>query len=146
MIRRPPRSTLFPYTTLFRSPHGESSRTKESSSLPFLALQQQPCRILDAILNSDEERYGFLAVHHPMVVAQSQVHHRTDLDFVADSHWTVLDLMHAQNTALWRIQNRGTKQRAVDSTISNGEHTAGKLIELEFTLARLSGKTCHRAF
>src|SRR2546421_7597303 len=24
MIRRPPRSTLFPYTTLFRSEHGES--------------------------------------------------------------------------------------------------------------------------
>src|SRR2546426_7038880 len=23
MIRRPPRSTLFPYTTLFRSPHGQ---------------------------------------------------------------------------------------------------------------------------
>src|SRR2546430_5429273 len=26
MIRRPPRSTLFPYTTLFRSPSGISSR------------------------------------------------------------------------------------------------------------------------
>src|SRR5256886_9266416 len=25
MIRRPPRSTLFPYTTLFRSPEGESA-------------------------------------------------------------------------------------------------------------------------
>src|SRR5258707_2292140 len=25
MIRRPPRSTLFPYTTLFRSRHGENS-------------------------------------------------------------------------------------------------------------------------
>src|SRR2546422_5730274 len=24
MIRRPPRSTLFPYTTLFRSPHGHA--------------------------------------------------------------------------------------------------------------------------
>src|SRR3712207_8446837 len=24
MIRRPPRSTLFPYTTLFRSPHGHT--------------------------------------------------------------------------------------------------------------------------
>src|SRR2546430_13198869 len=24
MIRRPPRSTLFPYTTLFRSPYGEA--------------------------------------------------------------------------------------------------------------------------
>src|SRR5256885_8851472 len=29
MIRRPPRSTLFPYTTLFRSPaHGRSGRTR----------------------------------------------------------------------------------------------------------------------
>src|SRR4051812_49640696 len=27
MIRRPPRSTLFPYTTLFRSLNGEDSRT-----------------------------------------------------------------------------------------------------------------------
>src|SRR3989442_1532313 len=26
MIRRPPRSTLFPYTTLFRSPHGKPTR------------------------------------------------------------------------------------------------------------------------
>src|SRR3712207_8599797 len=26
MIRRPPRSTLFPYTTLFRSDHGEPAR------------------------------------------------------------------------------------------------------------------------
>src|SRR5258708_31864240 len=26
MIRRPPRSTLFPYTTLFRSEHGESAQ------------------------------------------------------------------------------------------------------------------------
>src|SRR2546427_4820663 len=27
MIRRPPRSTLFPYTTLFRSPHRRTPRT-----------------------------------------------------------------------------------------------------------------------
>src|SRR2546430_10232471 len=27
MIRRPPRSTLFPYTTLFRSPPGNTRRT-----------------------------------------------------------------------------------------------------------------------
>src|SRR5258708_24265826 len=29
MIRRPPRSTLFPYTTLFRSGHGQSCRTED---------------------------------------------------------------------------------------------------------------------
>src|SRR5260221_9401981 len=28
MIRRPPRSTLFPYTTLFRSPHGGAVPTQ----------------------------------------------------------------------------------------------------------------------
>src|SRR3712207_7897008 len=31
MIRRPPRSTLFPYTTLFRSPRGGSSRLHRGS-------------------------------------------------------------------------------------------------------------------
>src|SRR5256885_4072239 len=30
MIRRPPRSTLFPYTTLFRSPAGAASRGSRS--------------------------------------------------------------------------------------------------------------------
>src|SRR3712207_7430394 len=33
MIRRPPRSTLFPYTTLFRSPCGHPGRT---SRIPWL--------------------------------------------------------------------------------------------------------------
>src|SRR2546430_11737892 len=41
MIRRPPRSTLFPYTTLFRSP---SSRRDGSSSRPEeTALSACPC-------------------------------------------------------------------------------------------------------
>src|SRR5258708_13142743 len=35
MIRRPPRSTLFPYTTLFRSHHSESRR-----SAPALAARR----------------------------------------------------------------------------------------------------------
>src|SRR3712207_8147225 len=33
MIRRPPRSTLFPYTTLFRSPKGDADRAWEAPSL-----------------------------------------------------------------------------------------------------------------
>src|SRR2546425_3058481 len=39
MIRRPPRSTLFPYTTLFRSPHAcprEPASRRLSSELPGL--------------------------------------------------------------------------------------------------------------
>src|SRR3712207_6883949 len=42
MIRRPPRSTLFPYTTLFRSSNSEHSHSADSTSasgvaLPYLA-------------------------------------------------------------------------------------------------------------
>src|SRR3712207_8849295 len=31
MIRRPPRSTLFPYTTLFRSPRGDPARNEDAA-------------------------------------------------------------------------------------------------------------------
>src|SRR3712207_7966083 len=34
MIRRPPRSTLFPYTTLFRSRGGDVSRARHGGRLP----------------------------------------------------------------------------------------------------------------
>src|SRR2546430_4121497 len=34
MIRRPPRSTLFPYTTLFRSPASTTSSRGDTSRLP----------------------------------------------------------------------------------------------------------------
>src|SRR5438034_4618159 len=35
MIRRPPRSTLIPYTTLFRSPRASASSVSAPSSLPW---------------------------------------------------------------------------------------------------------------
>src|SRR2546429_7200360 len=34
MIRRPPRSTLFPYTTLFRSPSDQASPPQRRKSVP----------------------------------------------------------------------------------------------------------------
>src|SRR2546426_10941055 len=37
MIRRPPRSTLFPYTTLFRSPGPADLRTRRRRRLPARA-------------------------------------------------------------------------------------------------------------
>src|SRR5256885_10004704 len=40
MIRRPPRSTLFPYTTLFRSP-GEKSSTTVGLKRPVLMLRRE---------------------------------------------------------------------------------------------------------
>src|SRR5256885_2721107 len=60
MIRRPPRSTLFPYTTLFRSvcvaamvlDHLENSR---SLTLPRLGLGVLPTKLCDAQSRSDRK-------------------------------------------------------------------------------------------
>src|SRR3712207_6930324 len=46
MIRRPPRSTLFPYTTLFRSFPSDDLR-------PVIALQRGDRRILLAVISQD---------------------------------------------------------------------------------------------
>src|SRR2546422_4372450 len=43
MIRRPPRSTLFPYTTLFRSPDGVGlKRSRQPARLRARALARRP--------------------------------------------------------------------------------------------------------
>src|SRR3712207_8002277 len=48
MIRRPPRSTLFPYTTLFRSLHGVR-RVDQHGVLPALALEPRVGRRVRAV-------------------------------------------------------------------------------------------------
>src|SRR2546427_9319190 len=53
MIRRPPRSTLFPYTTLFRSlPH--SDRIEPIRGLVATSLQPTPGERLFRLLRSEE--------------------------------------------------------------------------------------------
>src|SRR3712207_6899361 len=62
MIRRPPRSTLFPYTTLFRSPQGEQLLDQFGRDASFLyrlpdgtALDRRDGR-QDALEPSERER------------------------------------------------------------------------------------------
>src|SRR3712207_5506348 len=49
MIRRPPRSTLFPYTTLFRSERTARSETAESDAVEFIDVKKAFGR--NAVLN-----------------------------------------------------------------------------------------------
>src|SRR2546430_4321431 len=46
MIRRPPRSTLFPYTTLFRSNRALPRRTKKPPGCVFLRAAQSRSEVL----------------------------------------------------------------------------------------------------
>src|SRR2546430_6289986 len=50
MIRRPPRSTLFPYTTLFRSPHRE-----DTERLPCLATRRPVPATTNAVAKQDRK-------------------------------------------------------------------------------------------
>src|SRR2546429_6067397 len=50
MIRRPPRSTLFPYTTLFRSPTPDAARARYSRAPAAgrLTLRTTACALFDS--------------------------------------------------------------------------------------------------
>src|SRR3712207_7400059 len=58
MIRRPPRSTLFPYTTLFRSYASSSHRPEEDLRLSFDRVDRSGLPILDAV--DEQEVPGFI--------------------------------------------------------------------------------------
>src|SRR2546421_5034268 len=55
MIRRPPRSTLFPYTTLFRSAKPGNGRTSK-----YYLIHPRSC-VLNRLGYADSRRYPFVA-------------------------------------------------------------------------------------
>src|SRR2546430_13140628 len=102
MIRRPPRSTLFPYTTLFRSDRpvvgvvealariGLRGRVQQAPGLEFVRLQQaagfadeivdEGCRVLDrksTRLNSSHSQisYAVFCLKKKKHVTRSHSHH-----------------------------------------------------------------------
>src|ERR1043165_9793179 len=61
MIRRPPRSTLFPYTTLFRSGDGKETRPIGMPTIEDKVLQRAVAMLLEPIYEQDFKyfSYGF---------------------------------------------------------------------------------------
>src|SRR6266487_7159896 len=70
MIRRPPRSTLFPYTTLFRSSQRAiRQREIEQHALPELGYEGKLAEIA-LRLRDEEARYGWLTERPPEAEAE----------------------------------------------------------------------------
>ena len=92
---------------------------------------RSPSRIFDRFLDPDEEGHRFLAVDDPVVIGQRQIHHRPDLDLAGDRDRPFLNLVHAQNGGLRRVDDRRRHQRAVDAAIGDAEGAARQLVELE---------------
>src|SRR2546425_9254202 len=73
MIRRPPRSTLFPYTTLFRSIHFHTTGDELSASIASVAAE---------LGDVDEpDRFAKRALHYPDMLRSEE--HTSELQSVA---------------------------------------------------------------
>ena len=53
-----------------------------------------------------KEGHGLAPVDDPVVIGQRQIHHRADHNLVVDHHGALLDLVHAENAGLRRVQDR----------------------------------------
>ena len=61
MIRRPPRSTLFPYTTLFRS--DEVDAPLDDSNV------ERFCKLMEEMRKATDTRF-LIITHHPMTMSR----------------------------------------------------------------------------
>src|SRR5207249_12164996 len=59
MFRRPPRSTLFPYTTLFRSARPSRCRLREQSSHDYVSRCRQQGKVASRCLAWHREQFSF---------------------------------------------------------------------------------------
>src|SRR5688572_32425266 len=64
MIRRPPRSTLFPYTTLFRSPAPDALACREQNARSARGELQARAAPLDRALRHADARQGLRSEEH----------------------------------------------------------------------------------
>src|SRR5260370_10410243 len=97
MIRRPPRSTLFPYTTLFRSPfNGETGRILASNGL----IHEQMMRIICSWIRPlrSEEHTSELQSHLNLVC-------RLLLEKKKNENNVVIELLKYQQTYIMSLMS-----------------------------------------
>src|SRR5262249_28057482 len=86
-----------------------------------LVLQSELLGMLEVIFQRDQECDGPLAFDQAMIIRKREVHHGANLDLPIHRDRTVLDLMHSQNPALRRVQDRRREKRAVDAAVRDGK-------------------------
>src|SRR5205814_7767262 len=109
-------------------------------------IHQQSLRLLDALFDADQETDGFAAVDHAVVVGEGEIHHRPRLNLVAQHHRASLDLVHAEDRRLRRIEDRRRHQRAVDTAVGDREGAAGEVLDGELAVPRLAAELADLLF
>src|SRR3712207_8935539 len=92
MIRRPPRSTLFPYTTLFRSARVVHDEVGDDADAALVRLVEQHDEVLDG---AELGQHGAEVADVVAAVAQRRVVERRQPEAVEDRKSTRLNSSHA---------------------------------------------------
>src|SRR3712207_8254037 len=67
MIRRPPRSTLFPYTTLFRSDDEKTGKKYAQVSINMTNYEQTPLYRVTEMVKSEAKKWGVSVVQTEII-------------------------------------------------------------------------------
>src|ERR1039457_5142552 len=111
MIRRPPRSTLFPYTTLFRSICNGFQILCEAGLLPGAMLRNEGLRFVcrDVFLRVESKRTPFtLAINKGDVVRMPVAH--------GEGNWTAERRVYEEMLARDQIVFRYVRSRSEEHT------------------------------
>ena len=99
-------------------------------------IQQRTLRVFEIFLHAHQEGDGFLAVDDAVIVGERQIHHRADHHLAVHGHGPLLDLVHAENAGLRRVEDRRRHQRAIDAAIGDGEGAALHVGDLQLPVTR----------
>src|SRR5438045_2540827 len=74
------------------------------SPVEGLQIQHQPSRVFQNVFHLDQERHRLAAVDDTVIVGQREIHHRPYLDLAGNHHRPLLNLVHAENAGLRRVE------------------------------------------
>src|SRR5713226_6291910 len=114
--------------------HGLEARATINSEI-----ERQLLRIFDALFHAYKKGDRFLSIDSAMIITQREIHHRTNLDFSAAHDRALLNRVHAENSALRRIEDWCAEQRSIDAAVRDRERATLQIFNLDFTVARPAG-------
>src|SRR2546422_6927184 len=120
MIRRPPRSTLFPYTTLFRSHPGGGARVRRRVTLGLAALRAAALGALVLLLWNPSAARVAAGGAPPLVLLDASLSMAGHAGRWRGALHTARGL--AQGGVIWRVRERGARFDTLPPT-----HGAGPL-------------------
>src|SRR5690606_40059222 len=81
--------------------------------------------------------HSFLAIDNAMIIGEREIHHRADFDLAVNDDRTILNLVHAENARLRRIQDRRGHERDRNPPDDRSEEHTSELQSRENLVCRL---------